>query len=67
MAAGELMLTDPIEGSSYDILMASLREQIPPETIAALEEEGARLDLDRSLDEAFELCVQLCRSSVERG
>jgi predicted ATPase/DNA-binding XRE family transcriptional regulator len=60
MAAGERErskpLEDAIQRSSYDILMTSLREQLPPTAIAALQSQGAELDLEHALEEAFELC-----------
>jgi predicted ATPase len=59
-------LEDPIERSSYDILMASLHEQLPAAAIAALQADGAQLDLDGALEEAFKLCANLCRPSVEQ-
>jgi hypothetical protein len=36
--------------------MTSLREQLPPTAIAALQSQGAELDLEHALEEAFELC-----------
>ena len=41
------------ERASYDILMASLREQLAADAIAALAAEGALLDFERAVDEAL--------------
>jgi hypothetical protein len=56
-ATSELLnrVNDPLERSSYDILMASLSEQLSPDTIEALQAEGAQLDLARAIDEALSL------------
>jgi len=43
------------ERASYDILMASLRDQLAADAIAALAAEGALLDFDRAVDEALNL------------
>jgi hypothetical protein len=43
------------ERATYDILTASLREQLAPDAIAALAAEGALLGFDRAADEALRL------------
>jgi tetratricopeptide (TPR) repeat protein len=71
MAAGERErskpLHDPIQKSSHDILMTSLREQLPSEAIAVLQTQGAELELERAVAEAFALCGYLSRPSVEQS
>jgi predicted ATPase len=42
-------IPEVIELSSYDILMTSLNEQLSPDTIIALQAEGARFDLERAV------------------
>jgi predicted ATPase len=43
------------ERASYDILMATLCDQLSADTIATLAAEGARLDFERAVDEALRL------------
>jgi len=68
MAAGELdrakPLDEPIQKKSYDILMASLHAQLPSQASDVLRTQGAELELERALEEAFELCSDLSASSV---
>jgi hypothetical protein len=44
---------DPYERASYDILIASLREQLAPEEIERYAAEGAQLDLQQAADLAL--------------
>jgi tetratricopeptide (TPR) repeat protein len=71
MAAGERErskpLEDAIQKSSYDILMASLSEQLSPTAIAALQTQGAELEMEHAVEEALELCGILSRSSAAQG
>ena len=43
------------ERATYDILVASLRDQLGPEDIAVLAAEGALLGFERAADEALSL------------
>jgi len=43
------------ERATYDILVASLRDQLGPEAIAVLAAEGAQLGFERAADEALSL------------
>ncbi len=43
------------EQASYDILMASLREQLTPGALAKFSAEGAQLGFDRAVEEALSL------------
>jgi hypothetical protein len=44
---------DPYERAGYDILIASLREQLTPEEIEQYAAEGVQLDLQQAADLAL--------------
>jgi hypothetical protein len=46
--------SDPTAQRSYDILVASLHEQLSAEALAALVEQGARIEDDVAANEAMQ-------------